>query len=182
MGLFLTWTTGSPGLESIYRRCVIIIRTRIVGAVMAAAMAIALAGFAQAGGPVYPSNLKVMPLGDSITYGGGGSERGYRGPLYNLLELRRVRLPVCRGIDVEPRQPARQRAAAQRLFVLCHVGSFEQSRRARHHPSTTSYGGGGAKPQRRLLAHRRPRHRPQRGVPGCRAAAGRQPTTLLWAI
>ena len=32
-----------------------------------------------------PSNLQIMPLGDSITYGGGGSNAGYRGPLYNLL-------------------------------------------------------------------------------------------------
>jgi lysophospholipase L1-like esterase len=30
-----------------------------------------------------PSNLKIMPLGDSITV--GGTNAGYRGPLYNLL-------------------------------------------------------------------------------------------------
>ena len=28
---------------------------------------------------------EIMPLGDSITYGGGGTNAGYRGPLYNLL-------------------------------------------------------------------------------------------------
>ena len=32
-----------------------------------------------------PSNLQIMPLGDSITYGGSGSFSGYRGYLYNLL-------------------------------------------------------------------------------------------------
>jgi fibronectin-binding autotransporter adhesin len=34
---------------------------------------------------VLPSGLRVMPLGDSITYG-GGSNAGYRGPLCNLLQ------------------------------------------------------------------------------------------------
>jgi hypothetical protein len=33
----------------------------------------------------FPSNLKIMPLGDSITYGVGGTDGGYRGPLYKLL-------------------------------------------------------------------------------------------------
>ncbi|MEO8616995.1 MAG: autotransporter-associated beta strand repeat-containing protein [Luteolibacter sp.] len=32
-----------------------------------------------------PANLKIMPLGDSITYGSNGSNAGYRGPLYSLL-------------------------------------------------------------------------------------------------
>ena len=32
-----------------------------------------------------PSGLQIMPLGDSITYGGSGSYSGYRGYLYNLL-------------------------------------------------------------------------------------------------
>jgi autotransporter-associated beta strand protein len=32
-----------------------------------------------------PSGLQIMPLGDSITYGGSGSFSGYRGFLYNLL-------------------------------------------------------------------------------------------------
>ena len=32
-----------------------------------------------------PSSLQVMPLGDSITYGGSGSYSGYRGYLYSLL-------------------------------------------------------------------------------------------------
>ncbi|MEO7101082.1 MAG: autotransporter-associated beta strand repeat-containing protein [Luteolibacter sp.] len=35
--------------------------------------------------PNLPANLKIMPLGDSITYGYDGSNAGYRGPLYNLL-------------------------------------------------------------------------------------------------
>jgi|GEM_PF-1590113 len=32
-----------------------------------------------------PVNLKIMPLGDSITYGHNGGNAGYRGPLYSLL-------------------------------------------------------------------------------------------------
>ena len=32
-----------------------------------------------------PSGLQIMPLGDSITYGAYGSDAGYRGFLYNLL-------------------------------------------------------------------------------------------------
>ena len=32
-----------------------------------------------------PSSLQIMPLGDSITYGAYGSDAGYRGFLYNLL-------------------------------------------------------------------------------------------------
>ena len=36
-----------------------------------------------------PDGMDIMPLGDSITYGtdggGGGTNAGYRGPLYNLL-------------------------------------------------------------------------------------------------
>ena len=32
-----------------------------------------------------PNGLQIMPLGDSITYGGSGSFSGYRGFLYNLL-------------------------------------------------------------------------------------------------
>ena len=32
-----------------------------------------------------PPGLQIMPLGDSITYGTGGNNAGYRGPLYNLL-------------------------------------------------------------------------------------------------
>ncbi|MEO5715501.1 MAG: autotransporter-associated beta strand repeat-containing protein [Luteolibacter sp.] len=35
--------------------------------------------------PVLPANLKIMPLGDSITYGFNGGNAGYRGLLYNLL-------------------------------------------------------------------------------------------------
>lgn len=31
------------------------------------------------------TGLKVMPMGDSITYGGGGTQAGYRGPLQTLL-------------------------------------------------------------------------------------------------
>jgi autotransporter-associated beta strand protein len=31
------------------------------------------------------SNPRIMPLGDSITYGSGGTNAGYRGPLYSLL-------------------------------------------------------------------------------------------------
>jgi autotransporter-associated beta strand protein len=37
-------------------------------------------------GPVYPSNLQIMPLGDSITAGALGTNAGYRGPLYNLVK------------------------------------------------------------------------------------------------
>jgi fibronectin-binding autotransporter adhesin len=37
------------------------------------------------GPPILPSNLQIMPLGDSITYGYDGSNAGYRGPLYNAL-------------------------------------------------------------------------------------------------
>ncbi|RYD24429.1 MAG: DUF642 domain-containing protein [Verrucomicrobiaceae bacterium] len=37
------------------------------------------------GGPSIPSALKIMPLGDSITFGYDGNNAGYRGPLYNLL-------------------------------------------------------------------------------------------------
>ena len=46
-------------------------------------MAFALPSATQAAGPVYPTNMKIMPLGDSITL--GNSNAGYRGPLYNLL-------------------------------------------------------------------------------------------------
>ncbi len=35
--------------------------------------------------PVMPANLKIMPMGDSITYGHNGGNAGYRGLLYNLL-------------------------------------------------------------------------------------------------
>ena len=31
------------------------------------------------------TGLKIMPMGDSITYGGGGTQAGYRGPLQTLL-------------------------------------------------------------------------------------------------
>ncbi len=37
------------------------------------------------GGTEPPKTLKIMPLGDSITYGSGGTNAGYRGPLYDLL-------------------------------------------------------------------------------------------------
>lgn len=36
--------------------------------------------------PFFPSGLKIMPLGDSITYGHDGTNAGYRGPLYSLLK------------------------------------------------------------------------------------------------
>ncbi|RYD35328.1 MAG: hypothetical protein EOP87_07560 [Verrucomicrobiaceae bacterium] len=35
--------------------------------------------------PRFPTGMKIMPLGDSITYGYNGSNAGYRGPLYYLL-------------------------------------------------------------------------------------------------
>jgi autotransporter-associated beta strand protein len=35
--------------------------------------------------PVFPSGMKVMPLGDSITNGYNGANAGYRGPLYGML-------------------------------------------------------------------------------------------------
>jgi len=34
---------------------------------------------------IVSDNPKIMPLGDSITYGSGGTNAGYRGPLYSLL-------------------------------------------------------------------------------------------------
>lgn len=45
------------------------------------------AGFALqlAAAPSLPSNLQVMPLGDSITFGACGTRSGYRGPLYDRL-------------------------------------------------------------------------------------------------
>ena len=63
-----------------------------------------------------PSNLKIMPLGDSITSGGGGTNAGYRGYLYPLLN------PVAPGFqfagvhdDVHHRFHARQPGVSQRL-------------------------------------------------------------------
>jgi len=38
-----------------------------------------------AGNANLPPGLKIMPLGDSITYGAYGTNGGYRGPLYSLL-------------------------------------------------------------------------------------------------
>jgi autotransporter-associated beta strand protein len=35
--------------------------------------------------PVFPAGMKIMPLGDSITFGDFGFNAGYRGPLYYLL-------------------------------------------------------------------------------------------------
>lgn len=40
---------------------------------------------ARVSAPAFPSGLKIMPLGDSITFGYGGTTDGYRGPLYTLL-------------------------------------------------------------------------------------------------
>jgi lysophospholipase L1-like esterase len=40
---------------------------------------------ALAGKSIFPSGLKIMPIGDSITFGFDGTNAGYRGPLYNLL-------------------------------------------------------------------------------------------------
>ncbi|MES2657777.1 MAG: Ig-like domain-containing protein [Verrucomicrobiota bacterium] len=40
---------------------------------------------ARAQTPDFPPGLRIMPLGDSITYGYNGSNAGYRGPLYSLL-------------------------------------------------------------------------------------------------
>ncbi len=45
------------------------------------------------GAPKLPHGLKLMPLGDSITFGAGGTNAGYRGPLYNLLS------PVAPGLQ-----------------------------------------------------------------------------------
>jgi lysophospholipase L1-like esterase len=50
---------------------------------VAVGVALGLPGVARA--VSLPSNLQIMPLGDSITYGSDGSDAGYRGPLYNLL-------------------------------------------------------------------------------------------------
>ena len=55
----------------------------IASLVLAAAAALALSTVAQA--VSLPSHLQIMPLGDSITDGAGGTNAGYRGPLYNLL-------------------------------------------------------------------------------------------------
>jgi hypothetical protein len=35
--------------------------------------------------PVFPADMQIMPLGDSITYGYNGTNAGYRGPLYGQL-------------------------------------------------------------------------------------------------
>jgi lysophospholipase L1-like esterase len=43
--------------------------------------------------PKLPSALKLMPLGDSITFGYNGTNAGYRGPLYNLLS------PIAPGLQ-----------------------------------------------------------------------------------
>ena len=36
--------------------------------------------------PSFPTSLRVMPLGDSITYGNHGTNAGYRGPLFSKLQ------------------------------------------------------------------------------------------------
>lgn len=44
-------------------------------------------------GPSIPAGIKVMPMGDSITFGFNGTNSGYRGPLFNLLS------PVAQGFQ-----------------------------------------------------------------------------------
>lgn len=62
-------------------------RVGIMSAAMVIGATLAWAGSAQVGAAAttLPANLKIMPLGDSITYGAGGNDAGYRGPLYSLL-------------------------------------------------------------------------------------------------
>lgn len=64
------------------RRCALK-SASIVSVAIAAGVAFALVGVALA--VDLPSNMQIMCLGDSITYGGGSNNAGYRGPLYNLL-------------------------------------------------------------------------------------------------
>jgi hypothetical protein len=45
----------------------------------------AFSALASLPGDGLPANLQIMPLGDSITYGSGGHNSGYRGPLGELL-------------------------------------------------------------------------------------------------
>jgi alpha-L-fucosidase len=62
---------------------------------------------------IIPSNLQIMPLGDSITYGSAGSDGGYRGPLYKIfnplgLNIRFVGSSI-EGPGSLPSQPVDQR-------------------------------------------------------------------------
>jgi hypothetical protein len=58
-------------------------RTGIITAVVTlAALAFCLPSLSAV---TLPSNLKIMPLGDSITQGSQGTNGGYRGFLYSLL-------------------------------------------------------------------------------------------------
>ncbi len=50
-------------------------------------------GTLRLGRSTLPTGLNILPMGDSITYGDRGSNAGYRGPLYNLLN------PVAFGFN-----------------------------------------------------------------------------------
>ncbi|WP_348223492.1 Ig-like domain-containing protein [Luteolibacter sp.] len=63
--------------------------------------------------PTFPADLRIMPLGDSITYGYNGGNAGYRGPLYTLLSPLALNFRYV-GTSVErpgslPLQPINQR-------------------------------------------------------------------------
>lgn len=61
--------------------------------------------------PQVPANVKIMPLGDSITFGGSGTNAGYRGPLHNLLVQT---APDFRFIGASAINPANQLPILQR--------------------------------------------------------------------
>jgi autotransporter-associated beta strand protein len=61
--------------------------------------------------PQVPANVKIMPLGDSITFGGSGTNAGYRGPLHNLLVQT---VPDYRFIGASATNPANQLPSLQR--------------------------------------------------------------------
>jgi hypothetical protein len=96
-GAFLQTTIENLNQGFALRRC-IIRRTGITAAVTVAALAFFLP---PAAAVTLPSNLKIMPLGDSITYGLNGTDAGYRGWLYTLLSTVQpgYQSPVAPGVQ-----------------------------------------------------------------------------------
>jgi autotransporter-associated beta strand protein len=84
--------------------------------------------------PLFPAGMKLLPLGDSITFGFNGANAGYRGPLHDLLvpaapDFRYVGTSVLRPGSLPPEQRSHEGHSSYNLQdVSNNLDGFDNTR------------------------------------------------------
>jgi hypothetical protein len=96
--------------------------------------------------PILPANLQIMPLGDSITYGSGGHQSGYRGPLGMMLAAVATNF-VFVGSSIDTNLPSNEQHYEGHPSyainnVLTNLDGFDDSLYQKYHGNSRKPNGG----------------------------------------